>query len=71
MAGPGLDGRGHLSAEDVRNGTITFDYFGDRYTFPGAFPDNFKVYFKDHNYTPDKDNDPVGYTWHWDNILIM
>ena len=31
---------------------------------------SFEVYFKDHNYTPDKDDVPVGYTWHWDNIRI-
>ena len=55
---------------DNLNGTITFDYLGTRYTYPGQFPDQFEVYFKDHNYTPDKDGVPVGHTWHWDNILI-
>jgi hypothetical protein len=55
---------------DNLNGTITFDYLGQRYTYPGKFPDQFRVYFKDHNYTPDKDGVPVGHTWHWDNIVV-
>jgi hypothetical protein len=55
---------------DNRNGTITFDYLGGRYTYPGQFPDSFRVYFKDHNYTPDKDGVPAGHTWHWDNISV-
>ena len=55
---------------DNQNGTITFDYLGGRYTYPGEFPDDFRVYFKDHNYTPDKDGVPVGHTWHWDNTSI-
>ena len=42
-----------------------------RYTVPGSFPaGGFNVVFKDHNYTPDKDGMPVGYTWHWDNIIV-
>jgi hypothetical protein len=55
---------------DNRNGTITFDFLGRRYTYPGEFPAQFEVYFKDHNYTPDKDGVPVGHTWHWDNVLV-
>ena len=56
---------------DNRNGTITVDFGGfDRFTVPGSFPDEFRVVFKDHNYTPDKDGIPAGYTWHWDNIAI-
>jgi hypothetical protein len=55
---------------DNRNGTITFDYLGAKYTYPGSFPNEFRVYFKDHNYTPTKDGAPVGLTWHWDNIVV-
>ncbi|MDW3214177.1 MAG: hypothetical protein R8G01_09290 [Ilumatobacteraceae bacterium] len=55
---------------DNRNGTVTVDYLGDRYTYPGEFPDEFKVYFKDHSYTPDKDGTPAGHTWHWDTISV-
>ena len=55
---------------DNRNGTVTIDFLGQRYTYPGAFPSQFQVYFKDHNYTPDKDGVPVGHTWHWDNIVV-
>lgn len=53
------------------NGTITVDYGGmHTETFPGSFPDEFVVVFKDHNYTPDKDGRVAGHTWHWDNIVI-
>ena len=57
---------------DNMNGTITVDYpaAGRSWTIAGSFPEQFEVVFKDHNYTPDKDNDPVGYTWHWDNIRV-
>jgi hypothetical protein len=55
---------------DNRNGTISFDFLGKRYTYPGRFPDQFEVYFKDHNYTPDKDGVPIGHTWHWDNLIV-
>lgn len=60
-----------FTVTDNRDGTVTVDYLGDQYTYPGEFPDQFKVYFKDHNYTPDKDGEPVGHTWHWDNIIVM
>jgi hypothetical protein len=56
---------------DNNNGTITFEFLGKRYTYAGEFPDRFEVYFKDHNYTPDKDGVPVGHTWHWDNIVVQ
>ncbi len=56
---------------DNGNGTITVQAFGQNFTRNGSFPSGgFKVVFKDHNYTPDKDGVPVGYTWHWDNIII-
>ena len=61
-----------FSMTDNRNGTITVNYGGVRtFTVPGSFPaGGFVVVFKDHNYTPDKDGLPVGYTWHWDNIIV-
>jgi hypothetical protein len=63
--------RRQFSIVDNNNGTITFtfDTFGSR-TYPGSFPAEFKVVFKDHNYTPDKDGFPGGYTWHWDNVEV-
>jgi hypothetical protein len=62
-----------FSITDNRDGTITVDFGGLRtFTVPGAFPeDGFRVVFKDHNYTPDKDGVPIGYTWHWDNIAVQ
>jgi len=48
-------------------------------TFPGHFPDNARVIFEQHSYTPSKDGEDcrqVGSltgcrtTWHWDNITI-
>lgn len=60
-----------FSITDNNNGTLTVNYGGMfTQTVPGKLPDNYKVYFKDHNYTPDKDGMPVGHTWHWDNISI-
>jgi hypothetical protein len=59
-----------FTVTDNLDGTITVDFLGERYTYPGSFPKQFKVYFKDHNYTPDKDGVPVGHTWHWDNIVV-
>jgi hypothetical protein len=56
---------------DNGNGTLTLTAFGNTYTFSGSFPTGaVKVVFKDHNYVPNKDGVPVGYTWHWDNIII-
>ena len=62
-----LDGTLTIVWGDDEQGTV------ERYeqTFPGAFPDTFHVYFKDHNYTPDKGGAPIGYTWHWDNIIVQ
>jgi hypothetical protein len=60
-----------FSITDNGNGTLTVNYGGYfTQTVPGQFPDQFEVYFKAHNYTPDKDGKPAGYTWHWDNIII-
>lgn len=56
---------------DNANGTITLNAHNRTFTFNGSFPPGpVNVVFKDHNYTPDKDGKPVGYTWHWDNIII-
>lgn len=59
-----------FSITDNDDGTLTLSAFNRVWTFAGSFPDEFNVVFKDHNYTPDKDGRPVGYTWHWDNIAI-
>lgn len=61
-----------FSVIDNQDGTLTVEFGGFvTYTVPGSFPtDGFRVVFKDHNYTPDKDGLPVGYTWHWDSIVI-
>ncbi len=60
-----------FSITENSNGTVTVNYGGVRTeTFPGSFPSEFVVIFKDHNYTPDKDGVPVGHTWHWDNIIV-
>jgi hypothetical protein len=59
-----------FSMIDNRNGTVTFNGFNSTWTYPGKFPDKFSVYFKDHNYTPDKDGVPIGHTWHWDSIVV-
>jgi hypothetical protein len=59
---------------DNQNGTVTvaISGIGRQYTYPGSFPaGDWKVVFKDHNYTPDKDGVPVGHTWHWDNIIVQ
>lgn len=60
-----------FTVTDNGNGTVTVEAFGQKFLRNGSFPSGgFKVVFKDHNYTPDKDGVPVGYTWHWDNIII-
>jgi hypothetical protein len=59
------------SVADNGNGTITIRFGDYSSTVPGSFPTGgFEVVFKDHNYTPDKDQPPVGHTWHWDNIVV-
>jgi hypothetical protein len=59
------------SVTDNRNGTITVNFNGRQWTVPGSFPTgDWKVVFKSHNYTSDKDGMPVGHTWHWDNIIV-
>ena len=55
---------------DNGNGTVSVRFLGNVWTYPGSFPADYKVVFKDHNYTPDKDGAPVGHTWHWDNIIV-
>jgi hypothetical protein len=60
-----------FSVTDNDNGTLTINYGGIfTQTVPGRLPDNYEVYFKDHNYTPDKDDMPIGHTWHWDSIRV-
>ena len=60
-----------FSITDGGDGILTLSAFGETYTLEGSFPESgFNVVFKDHNYTPDKDGEPVGHTWHWDNIVI-
>jgi hypothetical protein len=59
------------SITDNGNNTLTVRFRDYSWTTPGRFPDGpFEVVFKDHNYTPNKDNNPIGYTWHWDNISV-
>ena len=64
--------RRRFTMTDNRNGTITITYpeAGRSWTERGSFPERFEVVFKDHNYTPQKDNNPPGFTWHWDNIVV-
>lgn len=65
--------RRHFVLTDNGNGTITYSMpdIGEQWTVPGQFPAQFKVVFKDHNYTPLKDGTPVGLTWHWDSVVIQ
>jgi hypothetical protein len=57
---------------DNGNGTVTLHMpdIGRSFSFDAQFPDQFKVVFKDHNYTPLKDGPVAGLTWHWDDIVI-
>ncbi len=60
-----------FSVTDNNNGTLTVNYAGlYTQTIPGKLPEEFDVYFTDHNYTPDKDGVPPGHTWHWDTIHV-
>jgi hypothetical protein len=59
-----------FSITDNRNGTVTARFLDNTWTVPGSFPDQFKVVFKDHNYTPLKEGPIQGFTWHWDNIVV-
>lgn len=59
-----------FSIHDNRDGTITFQYLGRTFVYFGSLPAQFRVVFKDHNYTPSKDGTPAGFTWHWDSIVI-
>jgi hypothetical protein len=59
------------SVTDNGNGTLTIRFREHQWRVSGSFPSGrFRVVFKDHNYTPNKDNNPIGYTWHWDNIVV-
>ncbi|MGH9270393.1 MAG: hypothetical protein ACRDZ2_03900 [Ilumatobacteraceae bacterium] len=59
---------------DNGNGTLTFrQERSERLiveTISGRFPDEARVIFADHSYTPLKDGPIVGTTWHWDDIAI-
>lgn len=60
-----------VTLTDNHDGTITFTVAGVSVTHGGSFPAcPCRVVFYDHNYTPDKDNNPQGHTWHWDNIVV-
>ena len=64
--------RHQVSLVDNLNGTVTFTVAGVSRTVSGSFPDGpVRVVFYDHNYTPDKDNNPIGHTWHWDNVIVQ
>ena len=63
--------RHEVCLKENSNNTITFTVAGVSLTRPGQFPEgNVRVYFYDHNYTPDKDGTPQGHTWHWDNVYV-
>ena len=62
---------------DNGNGTLTLGIEREDGTFyqlthNGSFPTGpVRVVFADHNYTPDKEETPIGHTWHWDNLLVF
>jgi hypothetical protein len=61
--------------KDNRNGTVTFrqerpNGRSVQATFRGSFPQQFRLALLDHSYTPTKDGTPIGFTWHWDNIVV-
>lgn len=63
--------RRNWSITDNGDGTLTVRFLDNVWTQPGSFPDvPWKVVFKDHSYTPDKDGKPIGYTWHWDSVSV-
>lgn len=60
------------SLTDHRDGTMTLRFIDHEWVVPGGFPEApWKVVFKDHNYTPDKDGAVAGHTWHWDDIAVI
>ena len=61
------------SLTDNQNGTVTLQFMDQKWTTNGSFPQgDWKLVIKDHNYTPSKDCNGacVGFTWHWDNIIV-
>ncbi len=64
--------RHDVSLVDNGDGTVTFTVAGIGGTKPGSFPEcPCRVLFWDNNYTPDKDTNPIGHTWHWDDIAVV
>jgi hypothetical protein len=62
-----------VTLSDNGAGTLTFNVAGKVKTAPGSFPAcPCRVVFYDHNYTPEKSESgpPIGFTWHWDNIIV-
>jgi hypothetical protein len=62
-----------ISLVDNKNGTVTFTVAGVSVTRAGSFPAcPCRVVFYDHKYTPNKSEAgmPIGYTLHWDNIVV-
>ncbi len=58
---------------DNNNGTVSFSVAGVTLVDVASFPScPCRVVFYDHSYNPDKSErgQPIGYTWHWDNIRI-
>lgn len=68
--------RSHTFTDDG-NGTLTFsierqDGSFQSVSMPGAFPEGpVRVVFSDHNYTPEKESEPIGFTWHWDDLAVL
>jgi hypothetical protein len=63
-----------VTLTDNGNGTITFTAGPARATASGRFPAcPCRVVFYDHDYTPTKSESgyPIGFTFHWDNIIVV
>jgi hypothetical protein len=62
-----------VTLTDNGNGTITWTVGPQSATATGRFPAcPCRVVFYDHDYTPEKSESgyPVGFTFHWDNIVV-
>lgn len=63
-----------VTFSDDGSGTVTFRVAETAVrTIVGSFPEcPCRVVFYDHNYTPTKSETgfPIGFTWHWDNIVV-